>query len=220
MDSDTTLRIAYSGTLNGFDPSVAQKKQHWTNWFWTYRNDQVDATTRSGYYFIKAIQLLAEKYNVSPDAIQADWWGAIDPLNKEQIAKAGLEKYFTIDGYITKEASLQRLSQASLLFLPLERAKQKGRRTLFIPGKLYEYLKTGKPVLALCEPSDCRDILERSGLGIFADPASPEDIAAKLYALINDPALVKNCRPDINYINSFSFREKTRELAEVFNKLM
>ncbi len=219
MASEHPLRIAYSGTLNGYDPEQQKGKSNWTSWFWTYKYDQVDDSTRTGYYFIKAVDLLNKNGSIRPGDLLVDWWGMIHPLNKRQVESYGLQDYFTIDGYISKQESLDRLASADLLFLPLEKARKKGHRTLFIPGKLYEYLKTGKPVLALCEPSDCRDILERSGLGLFARPDDPEHIAETLYDLITHPGKLKSLRPDINYVNSFSFREKTRELAEILHKL-
>lgn len=211
------LTIAYSGSLGSYDPKALKEKSGFLRtWFWTFNNDTVDSSTRSGYFLIQAIKVLRDKYQKSPNDIRVDWWGMIDPLNKKQVAEAQLNEYFTVNGYLPKQESLDRLAGADVLFLPLEKSKVSGQGTLFIPGKLYEYLKIGKPILALCEPSDCATILEQSGLGIFAAPDKPDEIASILLRIINKEINLQNINPDKNVIDSYSFYNKTEELANIF----
>ena len=69
------------------------------------------------------------------------------------------------------------------------------------------------------EDSDCKDIIQRSGMGICCSPDDAVDIAAKLLDLIHHPEKLKGMKPDEDYIHEFSFRNKTAELAAVFRKL-
>ena len=125
--------------------------------------------------------------------------------------------FFIFSGYLPKQESLNKLQQADLLFLPLERASIKGNKTLFIPGKLFEYLNSRKPILALCEDSDCKDILLKSGLGICIEPDNFEEIASFLNFIIHDSSSIKNIQANEDYIETFSFANKTKELAKVLN---
>ncbi|MBU7577261.1 MAG: hypothetical protein KAF40_04295, partial [Flavihumibacter sp.] len=181
MDINKPLTIAYGGSLDSYEPRHESKlTRSILQWFWTFRNTTVDSSTRSGYYFIKAVALLQTKYGVKPSQLQVQWWGLIDSKNQEQVNRSGVSDFFHIEGYLSKASSLQKLSQADCLFLPLEKSTSTDHGPLFIPGKLFDYLKVGKPILALCDESDCKAIIEQSGLGIFAKPDDPEMIAAAL----------------------------------------
>lgn len=215
------LILAYSGSLNAYTPG---NKNNWLNWvkglFWTYHHDTVDNSTRSGYYLIKAVRILKDKYNVHADELNIQLWGSIDPINRKQVISEGVEAYFEFDSYMDKQKSLRKLEAATILFLPLEKSNKKGCKTLFIPGKLFEYIKTGKPILALAEPSDCRNILEKSGLGICVQPDDPEKIAQTLENIIRNRNILDAYKPQSDYISTFTFENKTAELAAVFNQLI
>lgn len=221
MAFDQPLRIAYSGSLEGYRPGgAASRWRKLLNWVWTYRNTTVDPSTRSGYFFIQAVRILADQYQIQPSQLQIDWWGLINPINQEQVNEAGLKDYFTISGYLPKTESLAKMAQANILFLPLEKSSSQKHKTLFIPGKLFEYLQAGKPILSLCEESDCKEIIRRSNLGIFADADQPTQIANALLPFINDRGALSLIKPDTAYIKSHSFQNKTNELAQALKELL
>jgi glycosyltransferase involved in cell wall biosynthesis len=216
MDTKQPLSISYSGSLDGYQPHSSNRiLKTLKNWFWTYKHDTVDSSTRSAYYLVKAVRVLKERHSVRPEDLQFDFWGNINPLNEMQAKKEGVSEFFRFSGYLPKPESLKRLSESDMLFLPLEKSNVKGQGTLFIPGKLFEYMNSGKPVLGLCEPSDCRYILEQSGLGICVEPDNVEQIAGVLHKYILDRQLLDAIKPRQDYISGFSFRNKTSELAEV-----
>ena len=49
-----------------------------------------------------------------------------------------------------------------------------------MPGKLYEYFGTGRPILGLCPEGDARDWIRRDPRSRVADPTDPDAIAAAL----------------------------------------
>ncbi|HEY1047206.1 MAG TPA: glycosyltransferase [Bacteroidia bacterium] len=221
MGINNKLILAYSGSLNAYTPSNKHSYLKWIKGlFWTYKHDTVDDSTRSAYYLIKAIRILKDKYQVKPEELNIQLWGSIDPVNQKQVISEGLNDYFEFGSYMDKQSSLRKLEEATVLFLPLEKSNRKGYRTLFIPGKLFEYIKTGKPILALAEDSDCRTILEKSGLGICVQPDNPEEIAQTLEKIIRNRETLETYKPQADYISTFKFENKTAELAEVFNQLI
>ena len=220
MDTKKPFTLAYGGSLDSYEPKKHSAfKDSVIQWFWTFRNKTIDSSTRSGYFFIKAVSILQSKYGITPADLQVQWWGLIDPKNIHQVNALGLSAFFKIDGYLSKSASLEKLSAADCMFLPLERSASQEHGPLFIPGKLFDYLKAGKPILALCGESDCKTIITKSGLGIFAKPDDPEDIASAILPYIKNPELLKTIKPDEEYIKSHSFEQKTRELAAIIQEL-
>jgi glycosyltransferase involved in cell wall biosynthesis len=57
-----------------------------------------------------------------------------------------------------------------------------------LPNKLFEYMQNGLPVIASDFPI-WKNIIEQVGCGIAVDPLKPEEIAAAIRKLANDPAL-------------------------------
>ncbi len=212
--------IAYSGSLDAFQPV---KKGGFFNeikkWFWTYKHDTVDASTRSAYYLIRAIEILKNNYGISSNLLSIQLWGNINPINLKQARDAGVDDFFKIEGYKEKSKSLQDLQKADMLFLPLEMSNTPEFGTLFIPGKLFEYIHAKKPILALCEASDCRDILEQSGMAIIIEPNQPDKIAVKLLEIIQNPSLLQSFVPNLPYIETFNFKNKAEELSKVFDAM-
>ena len=51
---------------------------------------------------------------------------------------------------------------------------------LAVPAKFYEYLPTGKPILAVTPEGALSDVLERTGAGVWVRPDDPAGIASKL----------------------------------------
>jgi glycosyltransferase involved in cell wall biosynthesis len=221
MGSDRKLKIGYAGSLAAFDPGKPGKKSSFfKDWFWTYQVDNVDFSTRSGYFLFKALAEGIQSKTISSGSIEIDLWGSIHEDNRAQVISMGMTGDVNISGYLSKEQSVKRLETCDVLFLPLECGKD-GNETLFIPGKLFEYLKLGKPVLCLTNGGDCADILQRSGLGILVSPYDTAAVTAKLSELVKmKQSGTLSFTADAAYIDGFSFREITRKMAGEFDRLL
>lgn len=212
------IKIGYAGSLAGYsDTSVKMEKKK--PLFTTYRNNFFLSSTRSGYFFFKGLEILKKEYHFSEKEIQVHFWGNIHPLNKEQIKEFGIQDIVTIEGYKSKKETQELLASFDILFLPLE-LNSKDHQTLFIPGKVFEYLSMRKPILLLSEESDCKEIVQKSNLGIFANPIDPQNIADKLKKIIEDKSLLLNLQPNESYIQSCSFKQMTKQIASVFDSLV
>ena len=74
------------------------------------------------------------------------------------------------------------MRHADALFLPLH-GLPPGRRSLIVPGKTYEYLAAGRPIVGCLPEGDARDLVERSRLGFCAHSCRSHEIAAALKRL-------------------------------------
>ena len=219
MDIKKSVIIAYSGSLDAFrNEKSLGIFRFLKELFWTYKHRTVDPSTRTAYYLIKAVGILKREYGISPSELKIELWGSIHPLNIRHSEDENVRDFFHFDSYLPKDESLSKLNKADILFLPLEKSNVKDQGTLFIPGKLFEYLKTSKPILALCEASDCRKIIEQSGLGICVEPDNPERIAECLFPIIKNKNLLLGLKPNTEFIETFAFKNKTAELISVLKK--
>ncbi len=221
-DRDHSLRIGFGGTLFRHRPGIDGRRtaiDRMKDWFWAYKPDYFIPTSRCGLYLFQAIRHFKEKYPELADQLQVELWGNIDPENQRQVNAFGIQDIVTIEGYRERGASRAKLDACDALFLPLELAKE-GYKPLLIPGKVFEYLQVGKPVLTIGQDSDAVDILQRSGIGIVHRPDDTEGIADSLRMLIlQKQTLHQTFVPDQTYIAQFDFKNLSQQLDQIFEAL-
>lgn len=104
----------------------------------------------------------------------------IPGLNLEQVIRdLGIEQVVEFVPHVPRAQVLQEMLDASALLViqPVTR--------LSVPGKLYEYLSAGRPVLALAEPSgDTARLLRQTPAGVVAAPEDREGIRRALVELV------------------------------------
>jgi glycosyltransferase involved in cell wall biosynthesis len=86
-------------------------------------------------------------------------------------------------GYVTHLHAVEELVNADVLFAPLH-GLPPGRRSLIVPGKIYEYLRSGRPILGCLPAGEARELVEQAG-GTCADPCSSSEIADGLSRLLD-----------------------------------
>lgn len=112
------------------------------------------------------------------------------------------------------DALLEMLQVDALLLLQAANSNHQ------IPAKLYEYLRTGSPILALTDVAgDSAAALRVAGVTSIVDIASEDDIAASLPRFLE--ALRARTAPVANrrYVAQFSREAQAGVLAELLNRL-
>jgi glycosyltransferase involved in cell wall biosynthesis len=86
-----------------------------------------------------------------------------------------------------------------------------------IPGKLFQYLPRGKPVLGIMRPStEAAEILRRAGNGVVAANNDVDGIAEHVFQMwCNRGQLHKICKPDVSYIEQFSRRQMAQRCHDL-----
>lgn len=133
------------------------------------------------------------------------------------IAAAGLEGSVVFLPRVPYDESLRELGAADVLLL-----LQASADTVdLVPAKLYEYLRSQKPVLALVYPGAVTDVMARTGGGWSADPRTPalEATLAEIVADWRDGRLGSRAA-SLDALRCFDRRALTAELAGVFRTLV
>ncbi|MBI2419329.1 MAG: glycosyltransferase, partial [Ignavibacteriales bacterium] len=129
--------------------------------------------------------------------------GTVSPAVSRAIEENGLQEMTNYMGFLPYKEMLQQLSGADfLLVCPSEKRH--------IPGKLFEYLRIGKPILAIGEKNEeVAEILQKAQAGrFFSFDESPEAY------LLNRTASNTNK----NYIESFERKNLTKKLAAILQR--
>ena len=113
-------------------------------------------------------------------------------------------------GILPREAALQQLQQASLLYL-----RQGSSNTIAVAAKTYEYLATGLPILCHCPPGDNVELVRAYGKNaVIVTSDDDGDLATAVRSILDR---WPNLRPEISpeFKSRFSREVLTQELSEV-----
>ena len=210
MATNKNLKISYGGLLPDVDTYT--KDQDIENisglrkYFQIFRNINVNPGTRSAYYLFKALSMLKKENTEAFNKLELEFWGNIYPGNVSLVKEEKLEDAVKILVFLPYEESLKKLKDSDVLFLPLE-TKSKAQEPLNIPSKLFEYLELEKPILSLVKDSDCKDILQKSGLAKIVEADSIDEIKDSFLQLIEEweqGKLKGKYKADKEYIKNFS----------------
>lgn len=177
---------------------------------------------RSPKVLLDAVALLLAEKRLPRDEIELRFMG-VDDMGEEtsleqMVAERGLSEVVTFYGIVThKEALAHQLAADVLLYLQTK----KGGGNIFASAKLYEYLGTGKTILAICEESMATELLRQTGGGIFAGLDCPQEIAAAIAQCYQTWRAGKQLpRPRPAVVESLQEPGPTERLAALFEELL
>ena len=110
-------------------------------------------------------------------AIQCLLLGPHDAEQARVVGRSGLTGVVRFEGNRSHAETLAMEAGADALLLVKSRS---ARYRDLVPGKLYEYMGAGRPVIAVASEGPAADLVRRFGLGWVADPDAPERIADAL----------------------------------------
>lgn len=160
---------------------------------------------RSPKYFLEGLALFLKQNPETREKVEVHFAGSfgIDRetgrWNRDFITQHGLSDVVRTHGIIPHPECLSMEAGADLLLLisaPIETDK------LYIPGKVFEYLATGKPVLAMVKGDGAVSrLIRESNSGWIAEVDDVKGIAEAIHSFWRDaiePQKVKSPRPDLD----------------------
>jgi glycosyltransferase involved in cell wall biosynthesis len=135
-----------------------------------------DILTRSHAYLLQAIELLLVRRPDLRTKLELHLAGVLSPTDHELAQDSQVVREH---GYLRHGDAVELMRSADLLFLPMQNLPT-GVRSGIVPGKTYEYLAAGRPILAAIPEGDARDILAEAAIARICDP---DDVPAMMAAV-------------------------------------
>jgi glycosyltransferase involved in cell wall biosynthesis len=160
--------------------------------------------------FCEAVNRLVKARKVDPATFKIVFLGHVEP-SLEAAARIAAPELFQqgrveFRARVDRREAQQALWQADILLL------FQGSHSLQIPAKFYEYLPTGRAILAVAQKGALTDVLDETGAGIWAPPEDTEGIAANFLRALSLPAL-SAVEAQQRWRERFHYRSLTERLA-------
>ncbi|MDB5323271.1 MAG: glycosyltransferase family 4 protein [Phycisphaerales bacterium] len=179
----------------------------------------INLWTRTPRYLLEAMERVISRGEIPADKVELVLVGELSAADRELVEKSAVAGCVKMLGYTSHAQSVGWLESADVLFLPLHKPLD-GGPTLVVPGKAYEYLGSGRPILAMCPTGDMRDFVTATRSGIVTggdDVTGAAEALVKLYqAKKEGRSVVTQDRPAVE---RFERRYLTQRLAEVLDQV-
>jgi glycosyltransferase involved in cell wall biosynthesis len=175
----------------------------------------VDFLTRSHVYLVEAVDRLRERCPELAGNLEVHLAGVLSP---EDECFAGRTGAVHTHGYLSHDETLDLIRTADLLFLPMQDLPT-GRRATIVPGKTYEYLGAGRPILAAVPDGDARSILSEAGHALIVRPSDIEGMERALARLLRRArADQPPVEPRADVVARYEYGRLTARLAALFDR--
>lgn len=136
--------------------------------------------------------------------IRLKFIGTVSGGIKNAVAEAGLSQHTDYIGFLPYQEMLIHLSSASALLVCATEKRH-------MPGKLFEYLRTGKPIIAFGDDNEeVNSILRSTNAGMLFDYNSD---AAEFFRRYGD------FKTDLNVVKQFDRRVIAEKFANILNNI-
>jgi glycosyltransferase involved in cell wall biosynthesis len=144
--------------------------------------------------------------------------GTLDASAQTELAAHAVGQRTTCRGQLDHDATLQAMRGADALLLV---ANTTPGAEATVPGKLFEYLAVGRPIVAVAPPeSSTADLLGQTGGGWLAPSGDPAAIACSLDQAFRAHQTGRQTPPDPAQVARFDRRLLAGDLAAIFNQVL
>lgn len=173
--------------------------------------DGLDVLTRSHVFLLEAVQhLIADDPRLAA-RLEIHLVGPLSAADREIGATCPVVK---MPGFLPHRDTIALKRSADMLFLPMH-SLPPGRRARIVPCKTYEYLASGRPILAPVPEGDARDLLSRAENVFLCDPDDAGAMAKILRRELRRPRRPTLSRAEL--LRPYERRRLTGELASVMD---
>lgn len=210
---DATFRIVHTGYLHtelGRDERRRARARRLLGGSTT----GVDILTRSHVFLLEAVERLRREESALP--VELHLAGVASPGDRAAARSDAVQ----FRGYLPHAETLALVRSADLLFLPMQELPR-GVRATIVPGKTYEYLGSGRPILAAVPDGDARDLLARVPQAHLCRPADVEGMTEIIRELVRRKRS-DGAQPDARaeVVLDYERRHLTDALASVFARVL
>ncbi len=169
-------------------------------------------------YFLNAIQKLLDEGQISSDNIELVFVGRTRTDGLSGFANSSVANCIVCPGFVPHRRSVEYLMDSDILLLIVSAERGSGN----IPGKTFEYIASGKPILALVPPKGAAaDLIRKTNTGIVVaseDIAAIRDVVLDLYLRWKEGRL--QIHPNWEEICQYEAKNLSKSLSEVLDRVL
>jgi glycosyltransferase involved in cell wall biosynthesis len=168
--------------------------------------------------FLRAVELMVSRGEVDPAKIRLRFIGRFGDEVIQMFAASSLGSAIEVVGYMPHSASIEQLLLADALLLVVDECDESDE---VVPGKVYEYIGSGHPLLAVApERSAIADLIVETRSGYVAHQSNIAGIAQAFLRLYRDHVNgTRSLAPDTEAIARYERKNTTGELAGLLDGL-
>jgi len=171
---------------------------------------------RSPYPLFRALHSLIDSGRVQRDEIHVELLGMCEMAEGAKVLNVaetlGVAPCVSMPGVLIKSEAIRRMQKSDLLLLLVD------EQNYSIPAKTYEYLRAGRPILALTRGGAVVGLLRETGGAWIVDPDETSEIESAVmdaYSAWKDGLDARV--PDQDVVKSYDRRLLAGRIAEVLN---
>lgn len=167
---------------------------------------------RSPEFFLTAVKRLIDSGKIKKEEIEVNLIG----FSLYSYKKFGIPGVVNFIPYLSHKESLKALKSSTVLWLLVDEREDKFMTT----GKVYEYLATGRPILATIPEGDCADLIRATKSGIIVPPKNIKRIAesvCNLYRNFKNKELVENHQL---FLSEFDHKNLSQHISQIFTEVL
>ena len=161
------------------------------------------------------MKALKSEFEAAGEEVSWTFVGKVSEQVQEQVqSDPWLQSHIHFAGYVSHQEIFDFYAKADALVLILTDTKNaKGN----IPGKLFEYLATGLPVLALGDPQgDSSEILSQAGAGAVLSHGDPPAMRQALRRLYQ----TAGAQQAVGSLDAYSRKTGSKQVAELLDRVV
>jgi glycosyltransferase involved in cell wall biosynthesis len=177
----------------------------------------IDILPRSHVFLLEAVDRLLDADPALASTLEVHLAGVMSPLDREVAERSPAVH---LHGYLAHSETVKLMRTADLLFLPMHHLPE-GTRARIVPGKTYEYLAAGPPILGAVPEGDARDLLAEAGHAHLCRPRDVEGLAAAIAEEVARwRAGVEPPRARADVVGRYEYATLTGRLADLIDGLV
>jgi glycosyltransferase involved in cell wall biosynthesis len=176
----------------------------------------VDFLARSHVYLLQALDRLLATEPALANMIELHLIGVSSEADRAVSARS---PFVREHGYKSHAETLDFVRSADLLFLPMQDLPP-GVRAGLVPGKTYEYLASGRPILAAVPEGDARELLTEAGTALICGPKDVDRMTELIAGAVD--RWRRGIQPptaNAEVVARYERRRQTEQLADVIDRV-
>jgi glycosyltransferase involved in cell wall biosynthesis len=200
---------------NGFEPSTAdlEKRPEARDRFTILHTGRFYGR-RTPALFLRAVDTVLALHPEIEERLVVRFIGSFDEVSAAAVAPYASRSWLEIVKPVPHADSLRAQAEADLLLLI------PGEESMSMPGKIYEYLSTGRPLLCLAsDDSDAATLLRELNAGIIVSPDNSAALERHLLAAVGRDRPEHNIVPLAGLNQRYGWPNLVARMGEVLDRI-